>query len=41
LGLPFRFPETEAIAVLWPVASTSKEEETDDEDGDVDNPGED
>lgn len=35
LGLPFRFPEIEPIAVLWPVAASGKEPETDDEDEDV------
>jgi hypothetical protein len=31
LGLPFRFPEVEAIAVLWPVPSTAKEQEPEDD----------
>jgi hypothetical protein len=36
LGVPFRFPEAEAIAVLWPVLSGAKEQGTEDEGGDVD-----
>ena len=40
LGLPFRFPEVEPIAVLWPVASTAKEQETEEEDEDSGNDGE-
>ena len=35
LGLPFRFPEVDPIAVLWPVASTAKEHETEYEDEDA------
>jgi hypothetical protein len=40
LGLPFRFPEVEAIAVLWPVASIAKEQEPENEDEDADTAGE-
>jgi hypothetical protein len=40
LGLPFRFPEVEPIAVLWPVASTAKEQEAEEEDEDAGNDGE-
>lgn len=38
LGLPFRFPEVEPVAVLWPVAATSKRPwpEEEDEDADID-----
>lgn len=36
LGMPFRFPEAEAIAVLWPVLSSAKEQGTEDEVGDID-----
>jgi hypothetical protein len=39
LGLPFRFPEVEPIAVLWPVASTAKEQEEEDEDAGNDGEG--
>ena len=38
LGLPFRFPDVEPVAVLWPVPATGRE--TDEEDGDTDNDGE-
>ena len=31
LGLPFRIPEVEPIAVLWPVAAGGKERETEEE----------
>ena len=40
LGLPFRFPEIEAFAVLWPVDSTAKEQEPEEEDEDAGNDGE-
>jgi len=35
LGLPFRFPEVEALAVLWPVAAVGTEPEVEEEDEDV------
>ena len=38
LGLPFRFPEVEPVAVLWPVAAAGRE--TEEEDEDTDNDGE-
>ena len=31
LSLPFRFPEAEAIAVLWPVAASDVERDTEEE----------
>ena len=34
LGLPFRFPEVEPVAVLWPVAAAGRETEEEDEDTD-------
>jgi hypothetical protein len=37
LGLPFRFLEVEPIAVLWPVASVGKEQETEEEEDDAGN----
>jgi hypothetical protein len=40
LGLPFRFLEVEPIAVLWPVASTAKEQEPEEEDENAGNDGE-
>jgi len=36
LGVPFRFPEAEAIAVLWPITSSPKEEGAEDEGSDID-----
>lgn len=35
LGLPFRFPEIEPLAVLWPAASSPTQATTDDEDEDL------
>jgi hypothetical protein len=37
LGLPFRFLEVDPIAVLWPVASASKEQETEEEEDEAAN----
>jgi hypothetical protein len=31
MGLPFRFIDVDPIAILWPIASTGKEQETEDE----------
>jgi hypothetical protein len=40
IDLPFRFfPETNAIAVLWPVPSSVKEQGTDDDVGDLEDIG--
>jgi SNF2 family DNA or RNA helicase len=36
LGVPFRFPEVEAIVVLWPVLSNAMQQGTEDEEGGVD-----
>ena len=36
LGLPFRFPEVEPLAVLWPVTAAGRETEEEDEDTDND-----
>jgi hypothetical protein len=36
LGVPFRFPEVEAIAVLWPGTASPKEQGTEDEGSDID-----
>ena len=38
--VPGPLPEIEPIAVLWPVASTAKEQEPEEEDEDADNDGE-
>ena len=35
LGLPFRFPEVEPVAVLWPVLATAKGPSPDDDDEDA------
>jgi hypothetical protein len=37
LGFPFRFLEVDPIAVLWPVASASKEQETEEEEDEAAN----
>jgi hypothetical protein len=36
LGVPFRFPEVDAIAVLWPVTASPKDQGKEDEGSDID-----